>query len=453
MHVDCINPTDSGRRQVAWKCRPAIGKGGGEKHKLRFELRSAVYHIGRFAAANHHHRSETTGVVMKYYFLALATVVTVCVGCTSGGGNRQASRAGSARLSEIENEGVVARGNIGNYVMPPASQMGGPGPGVDGPGPGVMNCFGLSSANGFGLRTTQIKFIDPEGMSVGWQIAGGFADNQLAVPGRFSFHQAAAYRLKLSNIPGREGLTLYPTLQVYPAHPQTAAYLDHSCVPLQITDEDLDQIQANNFETKVIYLPSPLHQELAIAGVETLVSTRLDPGLDPVAEADRRGTILAVFRCGNMDMESPEHNSVVSQDGAIRQTSAIRQVDGEKGEIVAPMPISGMPGYGENIPPAMMMGGPGGFGQPPVNPIMGGVAPAWGMPITGTPIGLAGPAHLPLGGPAGLKSHTVRNKSKNRIPDPVDHVVIDVKQKPPINIPPPVKHIEYEESQPIYRQW
>jgi hypothetical protein len=411
-------------------------------------------HIGRHVAASH--RSIPEGVVMKYYFLAFATLVTVCVGCTSGGGNRLTSRSGSHHLSDFD--GVVARGKIdhgnqANYVMPPANHVANPGPGVDGPGPGVLNCIGMAGANSMTGMTTQIKFIEPEGMSVGWQIAGGFADNQVAVPGRFSFHQAAAYRLKLTNIPGREGLTLYPTLQVYPAHPQTEAYLAHSCVPLQITDEDLDQIQANNFITKVIYLPSPQHQELAIAGVETLVSTRLDPGMDPVAEADRRGTILVVFRCGNMDLESFEATATVTPDGTIQQTSGIRQVDGEKGQIVAPLPIGGIGPHGGSIPSAMMMGAPGMFGQPPVNPVLGGVAPAWGMPITGTPIGLPGPAHLPLGGPAGLRSHTVRNNTKTHIPEPVDHFLLDVKQKPGINIPDPVKHVEYEEKQPIFRQW
>lgn len=394
---------------------------------------------------------------MKYYFLAFATVVTVCVGCTSGGGNRLAGRSGSARLSDVD--GVVARGKIdhgnqANYVMPPANLVANPGPMVDGPGPGVLNSIGMASANTFTGRTTQIKFVEPEGMSVGWRIAGGYADNQVSVPGRFSFRQGFAYGLKLSNIPGREGLILYPTLQIYPAHPQTDAYLAHSCVPLQITDEDLDQIQANNFVTKVIYLPSPQHQELAIAGVETLVSTRLDPGLDPVAEADRRGTILAVFRCGNLDMESPEATAMIAPDGTIQQASAIRQVDGDKGQIVAPLPIAGIGIYGNSIPPAMMMGGPGAFGQPPVNPVLGGTAAqAWGMPITGTPIGLAGPQHLPYGGPAGLKSYTVRNNTKTHIPDPVDHYLLDVKQKPGINIPDPVKHVEYEEKQPIFRQW
>ena len=55
----------------------------------------------------------------------------------------------------------------------------------------------------------------------------------------------------------------------------------------------------------MIYLPDPKNQELAIAGVETIVSTRLDPGVDPVAEADRRGTIMVVLRLGNMDLEMP----------------------------------------------------------------------------------------------------------------------------------------------------
>jgi hypothetical protein len=394
---------------------------------------------------------------MKYYFLALATLVTVCVGCQSAGVDRMASRSGSVHLSGSDE--IIARGNdhgkAGNFVNPPANFMLRPGPGVDGPGPGVLNPIGMASAGSFTGRTTQIKFVEPEGMSIGWQIAGGYAENQVSVPGRFSFRQGASYRLKLSNIPDREALTLYPTLQVYPAHPQTEAYLSHSCVPVQITDEDLDQIQANNFVTKVIYLPDPQHQELAIAGVETLVSTRLDPGLDPVAEADRRGTILAVIRCGNMDMESPESTAMMQPDGTIQQATHIRQVDGEKGQIVAPLPISGMGAPGNSIPAAMMMGAPGAFGQPAYNPMLGPdtVASSWGMPITSTPVGLPGPTQLPYGGKAGLKSHTVRNRSKMHIPEPVQHFNIDVKQTPGIRIPDPVQSVRYEETQPIFRQW
>ncbi len=60
---------------------------------------------------------------------------------------------------------------------------------------------------------------------------------------------------------------------------------------------------SGNFVTKVIYLPDPEFQELALAGVETLVSTRLDPGVDPIVEADRRGSILAIIRLGNKDLQ------------------------------------------------------------------------------------------------------------------------------------------------------
>jgi hypothetical protein len=390
---------------------------------------------------------------MKLYFLALTTLVAICVGCQSAGQNGMASRGSPGAFLDDE---IIARGNDNgrhqNFYAPPAGMMLRPGPMVDGPGPGVLNAVAMQGRESFGTGSTQIKFIEPEGMSVGWQISGGYAENQVSAPGRYNFQQGASYRLKLSNIPGRDGLKLYPTLQVYPGHPQTNAYLAHNCVPIQITDEDLDQIQANNFVTKVVYLPSPQHQEQAIAGVETLVSTRLEPGLDPVAEADRRGTILAVIRVGNMDLETPEARSVVAADGTIQQASHVRLVDGERGQHVAPMPISGFGPRGNSIPAAMMMGASGGPGNPPVNPMYGGgPAPAWGMPITGTPIGLPGPPHLPLGGPAGLKSHTVRNKSRNHIPGPVDHMVIDVKHKPGIKLPDPVRHVEYTEKHPTFQ--
>jgi hypothetical protein len=389
---------------------------------------------------------------MRYYFLALATLVAVCVGCQSAGTDRMASNA--SRLSLGDEDQIIARGNHDsgrhqNYVAPPAGMMMNAGPGVDGPGPGVQSMMGMSSAQNFAGRMTQVKFLEPEGMAIGWQIPGGYADNQLSAPSRYNFPQGSSYRLKLSNIPDRDGLILYPTLQVYPTHPQTAAFLSHNCVPIQLQDEDLDQIQANNFVTKVIYLPSPQHQELAIAGVETLVSTRLDPGLDPVAEADRRGTILAVIRIGNMDMETADAKSVVGPDGVVRQASHIRQVDGEKQQYMAPMPIEGAGAFGHAIPPAMLMGAPGAPGMPAFNPVSGGPAPTYGMPITGTPIGLAGPPHLPLGGRAGLQSHTVRNRSKQHIPGPVKNFVLDVKQKPGVRLPDPVSHVEYEEKHPV----
>ena len=126
------------------------------------------------------------------------------------------------------------------------------------------------------------------------------------MPARYNFNQGYIYRLKLSNIPARAGVSLYPTIEVAPSTPATDAYLAHNAIPVQFTAEDFDQvIDGGNFVTKVIYLPDPKYQELAVAGVETLVSTRLEPGVDPILEADKRGTILLIVRLGAIDLEMP----------------------------------------------------------------------------------------------------------------------------------------------------
>ena len=119
------------------------------------------------------------------------------------------------------------------------------------------------------------------------------------MPARYNFNQGYIYRLKITNIPGRPGTSLYPTIEVAPTTPATDAYLAHNAIPVQFTAEDFDQvIDGGNFVTKVIYLPDPKYQELAVSGVETLVSTRLEPGIDPILEADKRGTILLIVRLG-----------------------------------------------------------------------------------------------------------------------------------------------------------
>ncbi|WP_145231856.1 hypothetical protein [Gimesia algae] len=46
----------------------------------------------------------------------------------------------------------------------------------------------------------------------------------------------------------------------------------------------------------------------------------------------------------------------------------------------------------------------------------------WGMPETGTPIGRPGPPSIPLGEPASVKSHTIRNLGSKNLPQPVDSI-------------------------------
>ncbi|QDT64058.1 hypothetical protein [Calycomorphotria hydatis] len=387
---------------------------------------------------------------MRFYFLALATIVVVCVGCA------------------VDGQQIVPSKN--EYVAPPASMLQHPGPMVGGPGPGVLPMLAQPQGPGMGGpmlppgfgsgpilpagagETSQVRFIGPTGMSVGWQVGPEFAENQLVTPARYNFPQNATYRLKLTNVPAREGLILYPTLELYPAMPQTDAYLSHNSIPIELTVEDIDQVESNNFVTKVIYLPEPRYQELAIAGVETLVSTRLDPGVDPVAEADRRGTIMAVLRVGNADLEM---SFAPQPAGAPVNPVSYQQVrfDGSEGNFIPPMPIASSAKTALRVPGPQINGIPQGPGLPARHPVSGvGPVANYGIPRVGTPIGLPGPPHLPYGGPATLKSHTLRNLSKNEVPKGTDHFLADVKHSPGFSLPKPVSYMYYEEDHPVYGQ-
>jgi hypothetical protein len=165
-------------------------------------------------------------------------------------------------------------------------------------------------------QRSSVRFLRPEGMKVSWYVPSPdgrptFSSTQLDTPGRYNFTQGAIYRLKLSHLPNRPNIVaLYPTLEVAPANNKTAAFLAHSAVPLVFTDEDFDQVAAGNYLVKVVYLPDPQFQDVATAGPDEVVSTRLDPGVDPVAEARRRGTVLLVIRMGNIDLEAPNTPSM-----------------------------------------------------------------------------------------------------------------------------------------------
>jgi len=281
--------------------------------------------------------------------------------------------------------------------LPPSDMLAHPGPGVDGPGPGVLS---YQPAVPPVAAASQIYFVGPEGLTVQWDVTapGRFDSEQLVAPARYNFPQGALYRLKLANIPGRPGVELFPTLEVGPAMPRTEAFLAHNAIPVEFTDEDFDQVMTGNFVTKVIYLPDPEYQEMALAGVGTLVSTKLDPGQDPIVEADRKGAIMAIVRLGNKDL-------------------AIASAE--------PMPgsLSGMQGP-----------------CPPPGYVAGMTAPQYGMPMSGTPIGLVGPPHVPLGIPAGLQKHVMVNNTHVSLPQPVTRERIDVRQEPGISYPVPANH-------------
>lgn len=246
----------------------------------------------------------------------------------------------------------------------------GPGPGVDMGNPNAAYGANVSAPQApAAMKTSQLAFVGPAGSNIRWDVAaqGMFDSEPMVCPFRQDFPQGGIYRLKLTDIPGHSGLELYPTVEVAPAMPRTQAFLAHSMIPVNFTEEDVMQVRSGNFVTKVIYLPDPEFQELALAvgTPDTIVSTRLDPGVDPVAEADRRGAILAIIRMGNKLVE-PEMNASVVVD--------------ESGNAISAAAPAG--------------------GSVPSDYISGVTGPEYGQPITATPHGLPGPVDLPQAEPA-----------------------------------------------------
>lgn len=336
------------------------------------------------------------------------------------------------------------------HNLPPEQRLMEPGPGVGGPGPGVLSApvyapgppmVDAGMMGGYAMApmappTVQVTFAKPDSMTVRYNASGSgqFDSDPMIVPARLNFPQGGLYRLKLTDIAGREGVELYPTLELALASPRTGAYLAHNSIPLQFTEEDFDQVLTGNFVTKVIYLPDPEFAGPALAGIDTLVSTRLEPGVDPIAEADRRGSILAIIRLGDKDIE------MLGMGGEGSPMAGVPMVPG----LPVPFaPCSEVCGGG-TVPG--LVGGPAG--APPALPgmISGVNVPQYGMPMSGTPIGLPGPPHIPLGVPAGLQQHVIKNHTPMSIPRPTEQIRVGVRHQPGYSYPQPASRVHITEQ-------
>ncbi|MBV9124942.1 MAG: hypothetical protein JO112_16430 [Planctomycetes bacterium] len=305
--------------------------------------------------------------------------------------------AGGMMPPGVINSGPGAIAPPGMPIVPPV--------GPPGAVPGAVAAVGALT-NGmpsrFATQRTSVRFVSPAGMKIAWFAPSapnknGFATTQLEVPGRYNFAQGAIYRLKLTNVPGRPNLELYPTLEVVPSNAKSNAFLAHSAVPVAFTEEDFEQVAAGNFVVKVIYLPDPTFQDLATTGTDEVVSTRLEPGVDPIAEAYRRGSILLVVRLGNIDLESP-NTPAMDAPSPFAPRLPMLPPAGMNG-----MMGPGMPGPGPMVPYGAMgktlMMGPNG---PPMMMTPNGLMPA-PEGATGTP----GPMMDPHGATPGSNGATL----------------------------------------------
>jgi hypothetical protein len=131
---------------------------------------------------------------------------------------------------------------------------------------------------------TQIRFVGPAGMKISWfapKADGkpGFTAQYLEAPARYNFLQASIYRLKLSGIPNRAGVELYPTLEVVPTNSKTATFLAQQCSSGQLYGRRPRASRGLEILLSRSFLPDPQYQDLAATGPDEVVSSRLEPGV------------------------------------------------------------------------------------------------------------------------------------------------------------------------------
>jgi hypothetical protein len=199
----------------------------------------------------------------------------------------------------------------------------------------------------FRVRRTEVRFIEPAGMRITWYAAQadgkpGFNPTYLEAPARYNFAQGSIYRLKLSDIPNHPGLELSPTLEVVPTNPHTATFLAHSAVPLTFTAEDFSHVASGSSVVKVVYLPDPQNRDSAPGTADTIVSSQLEPGVDPIVEAQRRGSILLVQRMGNIDPEAQKVPALYMPPG-LAYRAAASPILIPPPAIACPLPNGGAP--------------------------------------------------------------------------------------------------------------
>ena len=152
-----------------------------------------------------------------------------------------------------------------------------------------------------------VEITAPQGAMISTAIEGGFAEAE-PTSTKVGLLIGAVYRLKITNLPGHEGLEVYPTIEVidrlYPPVGQEAKFP----IPIELTDEELAMAIDGKFVTRVIYLEDP----------EAALPVKQDPahqhyfearlGENPLDAADALGRPVAILRMGARvpDAEGPD---------------------------------------------------------------------------------------------------------------------------------------------------
>ena len=108
----------------------------------------------------------------------------------------------------------------------------------------------------------------------------------------------AVYRLRVINIPGAEGLEVFPTIEIIDRLYAPLRQEHEFPIPIEITADDLESALAGKFVTRVVYLEDP-ESPLPVADrPRQQRSFDVGPRDNPLEMADELGRPMAILRLG-----------------------------------------------------------------------------------------------------------------------------------------------------------
>jgi hypothetical protein len=148
--------------------------------------------------------------------------------------------------------------------------------------------------DGVFLSPQPVEIRGPVGLSLSVETATGWSSPQ-PLPLRIGFEPGRAYRLRLTDIPGKPADVLYPSLQVLAPLAAPPGQRWRFPIELVIDRDDLDEASAGSHIRRVVYLS---HEPEA---ADVLASRWFDarPGDDCLEVARTLGEPVAELRIGN----------------------------------------------------------------------------------------------------------------------------------------------------------
>jgi uncharacterized repeat protein (TIGR01451 family) len=130
---------------------------------------------------------------------------------------------------------------------------------------------------------------------------------EFTTPVTAGFRPGYSYRIKVSGVPGHPNQVFYPTLEVRGMliMPPAIRAADHPA-PVVFTSDDLDQVAAGAFLTKIIFLEHPDQALPTATKPDEPWEVQAVSVADAVAEARVRGRTMLILRYGGREVSADE---------------------------------------------------------------------------------------------------------------------------------------------------